>query len=90
MNRIETNQVGYMGPDSAPFACRYCKHYQDRESGSGCDDKEVIHDLGKGKNGLAPVSPDGCCNEFKPRENNACCIGMKLVQIGRKQGDGIA
>ena len=80
------NNIGYMGPESGPFACRHCTHYQDKDNGSGCDDKEVIAELGRGRNGLAPVSPDGCCNEFKPQEKSRCCVGMKLVQMGRLPG----
>jgi hypothetical protein len=63
-----TPKVGYMPPEAGPFRCCNCRHYVDRRDGSGCDDREVAEDLGRAKNGLAPVSPDGCCNEFKPRK----------------------
>jgi hypothetical protein len=76
-----------MPPEAGPFRCSNCKHYVDRRDGSGCDDGEVAKDLGTAKNGLAPVSPDGCCNEYKPRTRPpARGIGMRLVAIrgGRK------
>lgn len=63
-----TPKVGYMGPDQGPFSCSNCKHYQDKKDGSGCNQSEVIAELGKGENGLAPVSPQGCCNEFEKRK----------------------
>lgn len=62
-----TPKVGYMPPTCGPFRCDNCKHYQVKPDGSGCDDKEVIADLGKGKNGLAPADPGGCCNEFETK-----------------------
>lgn len=76
-----TPKVGYMPPENGPFACRNCKHYQDTAKGSGCDDKEVAEDLGKGKNGLAPVAPDGCCNEFEPRSKEKRGFGARLIKL---------
>ena len=78
-----TANAGYMPPEAGPFACRHCTHYKNTPTGSGCDDREVVRDLGQGKSGLAPVSPDGCCNEFKPIERRSS-IGMTLLALCKK------
>ena len=62
-----TPKVGYMPPVPGGFRCANCKHFQVKKDGTGCDQKEVIAELGAGKNGLAPVDDDGCCDEFEPR-----------------------
>ena len=75
-----SRSVGYMPPENGPFKCANCRHYQDTAKGSGCNDKEVIADLGAGKNGLAAVAPEGCCNEFQPKQKRSG-FGAKLVRI---------
>lgn len=62
-----TPKVGYMPPVMGGFRCGNCVHYDKTKTGSGCNDKEVIAELGAGKNGLAAVDEGGCCNEFKPQ-----------------------
>jgi hypothetical protein len=70
-----------MPPENGPFRCGCCVHYQDKKDGSGCNQKEVVAELGKGKNGLAPVARDGCCNEFLP-DKKPKGIGMRLMKLG--------
>ena len=78
-----TPKVGYMGPESGPFCCSRCKHYKVRNDGSGCDQKEVVAELGKGKNGLAPVDPQGCCNEFEPRPYTSGGLGLHIINMAK-------
>jgi hypothetical protein len=58
--------VGYMPPENGPFKCENCEHFTPKK---GCDDASVKKDLGS-KNGFAPVEPEGCCNEFDPKEGD--------------------
>lgn len=77
-----TPKVGYMPPVSGGFRCENCKHYKEQGKGSGCNQKEVIAELGAGKAGLAAVDPNGCCNEFDPK--TAGTLGGKFVELARK------
>lgn len=79
---IGTPKVGYAGPDHGPFRCGHCKHYEQTDKGSGCNDKEVIAELGKGKSGLAAVDPNGCCNEFDDGDHKKKSLGARLISIG--------
>lgn len=75
-----TPEAGYMPPENGPFKCANCKHFH--PSVSGCDDDEVIEDLGKNKQGFAPVKAEGCCNEFEPKaKEKRGGFGAKLVKI---------
>lgn len=76
-----TPKVGYMKPVPGGFRCGNCKHFKETPKGTGCDDKEVIAELGAGKAGLAAVDESGCCNEFDPKPQDS--FGMKLMQIGK-------
>lgn len=76
-----TPESGYMPPEKGPFKCANCVHFHPEVS--GCDDEEVAEDLGRGKNGLAPVKAEACCNEFEPRAKakRGGGFGSKLVKI---------
>ncbi len=76
-----TPRAGYLPPKDGPFKCSNCRHFQ--PSVSGCDDKEVIADLGRGKSGYADVEAEGCCNEFKSKGKRG--IGQGLLKIWKAQ-----
>jgi len=63
---IGTRLSGYAGPESGPFECGNCIHFEDE--GSTCKHPAVIGDpeIEKNENGLAIVEAEGCCNFFRP------------------------
>lgn len=81
-----TPKVGYMPPVYGGFRCGNCDHYKEKDNGSGCNQKEVIAELGAGRAGLAAVDESGCCNEFDPKKTTANDPGMRMLSIvqGRK------
>jgi hypothetical protein len=82
---LGTPKVGYMGPDAGPFRCGSCNHYKETDKGSGCNQKEVIAELGAGKTGLAAIDQDGCCNEFEPKERPKDDPASRMLEIVRKR-----
>jgi hypothetical protein len=80
-----TPKVGYMPPVDGGFRCRNCKHYKTKDNGTGCDQKEVIAELGAGKAGLAPVDENGCCNEFEPKDRPKDDPGSRMLEIVRSR-----
>jgi hypothetical protein len=85
-----TPQTGYMPPSCGPFRCDHCEHYQVKADGSGCDQEDVVKELGAGKNGLAPVDDGGCCNMYEPAKPEPIPFIMPVAgskarkSIGRK------
>lgn len=82
-----TPKVGYMQPVPGGFRCGNCVHYDQTKTGSGCNDKEVIAELGAGKNGLAAVDENGCCNEFNPQKQTKDGMGSasSMLDIVRRR-----
>jgi len=56
--RLDDDDVKYMGPEDGPFMCENCFFFDSHES--DCEHPDVS----------APVDPEGCCNLFKPRDND--------------------
>lgn len=75
-----SKSVGYLPPSQGPFRCANCAHF----SAKGCDQKEVIADLGANKDGLATVESDGCCNEFEKKS------GSRIAMLTHKKPRGFA
>jgi hypothetical protein len=49
-----TQQIsGYMGPESGPFECEHCIHFQ---APGSC---EIV---------AGDIDPEGCCNLFEPQQ----------------------
>lgn len=70
---IGTKAVGYAGPENGPFNCAHCVHFGPPRF---CNHPDVVADkeLRKTSNQgtlVAIVSPQGCCNEFRPHKQVA-------------------
>lgn len=78
-----TPKVGYMPPVPGGFRCENCIHFKVTKQGSGCNQKEVIAELGAGKEGLAAIDPNGCCNEFEPGKPKT--LGEHFVALARRK-----
>lgn len=70
---IGTKATGYAGPEDGPFNCEHCVHFLVPRF---CNHPEVVADKelrkAPGQGALvAIVSPQGCCNEFRPHKQIA-------------------
>jgi len=73
---IGTTKSGYAPPEDGPFECSNCVHYEGETEEQGtCDHPDVIEDAVNHEIALdgdrALVAAKGCCNEFRPEENDA-------------------
>jgi len=65
---IGTKHAHYAGPEKGPFKCSNCTHFT---KPGYCNHPDVIEDAEKKLGGLvlidgvAKVSPQGCCNYFR-------------------------
>jgi hypothetical protein len=69
-----TKEAGYMPPVAGGFKCENCIHLTPQ----GCNEDEVIEDLGANKDGKADVNPQGCCNFFNPKRTRG--IGKHFAE----------
>ena len=80
----EMPRTGYVSEIFGPCACRNCKHYVQTAKGIGCNQHDIIEQLGKSTSGLAPVEQGGWCwKYFDPKDKPKPGIGARLAFIGR-------
>jgi hypothetical protein len=63
---VGTTKAGYAKPELGPFKCSHCVWFGPEESTCAHPDVKEDPEVEHTSKGLGKVSPDGCCNYYRP------------------------